>query len=77
MGRLQITSTSHSPPLPCPPPQAFGKSGAYMCILEEQRSMNGAAFQKMASSPANQPPKRRHADDTMLERSFWSSITVR
>jgi hypothetical protein len=55
---------------------AFGKSGAYMCILEEQRSMNGAVFQSMASHVNREPPKRKMAGDDMMERSFWSSIMV-
>jgi len=55
---------------------AFGKSGAYMCILEEQRSMNGAVYQSMASHVNREPPKKRMAGDDMMERSFWSSIMV-
>lgn len=38
--------------------------------------MDGAAFEKMATAKANRPPRKGHSGDTMLERSFWSSITV-
>ena len=54
----------------------FGRSGAYMCILEEQKSMNGAAYSAMASHPNRAPPARKNAGDVMMERSFWSSITM-
>lgn len=57
--------------------QVFGKGGAYVCILEEQRSMNGVAFENMAKSGQRSPPTRKYAEDDLMERSFWSSITVR
>lgn len=53
----------------------FGRSGAYMCILEEQRSMNGSTYAGMASNASRAPPEKKHGD-AMMERSFWSSITM-
>jgi len=47
-----------------------------MCILEEQKSMTAAMFQKMANSPVNVAPKKGHSEDDLLERSFWSGITL-
>ncbi|KAL6781830.1 hypothetical protein ACKKBF_B09595 [Auxenochlorella protothecoides x Auxenochlorella symbiontica] len=54
----------------------FGKSGAYRCILEEQRGMMASDFEKMASGPSHKAPERGHRDDDFLERSFWSSVTI-
>lgn len=62
----------------------FGKSGSYMCILEEQRGMSAADFKRMAEAPSHQAPSssRRGAPagaegegDRLLERCFWSSVT--
>lgn len=53
----------------------FGRSGSYMCILEEQRSMNGSAYAAMAQNSSRAPPEKKHGD-LMMERSFWSSITM-
>ena len=45
--------------------QVFGKQGAYMCILEEQRGMSVADFRRMADSQqkpskgARPPPNTR------------------
>ena len=42
----------HPTPAPPPPLQAFGKSGAYMCILEEQRASRGGGRGRVCGSPA-------------------------
>ena len=55
----------------------FGTGGAYSAILEEHPSMTAEEFSKLATSPDRQPPRKGHREDDMLERSFWSSVTVR
>jgi len=52
------------------------ESGAYQCILEEQRTMSAADFRTLASDPHHCPPGRGHREDAMLERSFWRSVTL-
>lgn len=55
----------------------FGRSGAYMAVLEEQRGMTAAQYEVMAKKKDRQPPKRmRHNDDALMERSFWSGVTL-
>lgn len=54
----------------------FGRSGAYMCILEEQKPLSGSSYATMATHPNRSPPTRKNSGDTMMERSFWSSITM-
>ena len=56
---------------------AIGTSGTYQAILVEQPPMTGAEFEEMASSPDVLPPKKGHKEDIMLERRFWSAVTVR
>ncbi|GAB4817665.1 hypothetical protein N2152v2_004711 [Parachlorella kessleri] len=53
---------------------AFGKGGSYMCILEEQRGMTAAEFEKYADH--HQAPPKGGRDDECLERAFWSSVTI-
>lgn len=54
----------------------FGRSGAYMCILEEQKPLSGSSYAAMANHPNRSPPTRKKPGDIMMERSFWSSITM-
>mmetsp|Transcript_18452 Transcript_18452/g.39647 ORF Transcript_18452/g.39647 Transcript_18452/m.39647 type:complete len:650 (+) Transcript_18452:443-2392(+) len=61
----------------------FGTKGAYRCILVEQKEMTVADFKKAAESEAKAvcalQKKARGADgseDSLLERSFWSSVTI-
>lgn len=54
----------------------FGRSGAYMCILEEQKPLSGSSYATMATHPNRSPPTRKNSGDIMMERSFWSSITM-
>lgn len=54
----------------------FGRSGAYMCILEEQKPLSGSSYAALATHPNRSPPTRKKPGDVMMERSFWSSITM-
>jgi hypothetical protein len=68
---------SHPPASPRPSSaQVFGKGGVYMAILEEQHAMAAPDFRRLALSAARAPPGRGHARDDMLERAFWSALTV-
>ena len=76
---LPARAHAHTAPLtPSLPPtsQVFGKGGAYMAILEEQHAMAAPDFRRLALSAARAPPGRGHARDDMLERAFWSALTV-
>ncbi|EFN59438.1 hypothetical protein CHLNCDRAFT_137990 [Chlorella variabilis] len=61
----------------------FGKSGAYVCILEEQRGMTAADFKRLAARKEHQAPAKGgclllvlgHRDDHLSERAFWSGVT--
>ncbi|CAD7698279.1 unnamed protein product [Ostreobium quekettii] len=63
----------------CPIRQhAFGKAGAYRCLLVEQKGMSAADFERVAIGEASHvPPKVGRRDDDMCERAFWSSVTLR
>lgn len=54
----------------------FGTKGAYRCLLEEQRGMSVADFKKLAYREDHQAPRQGHREDALLERAFWSSITL-
>ena len=73
--RSRPTLTPARPPA-LPASQVFGKGGAYMAILEEQHAMAAPDFRRLALSAARAPPGRGHARDDMLERAFWSALTV-
>jgi len=47
-----------------------------MCILEEQRSLKGEDFKRIAQSEARAPPTTTEQTDASLERAFWSSIAA-
>ncbi|KAL4431002.1 hypothetical protein ABPG75_006258 [Micractinium tetrahymenae] len=56
----------------------FGKSGSYLCILEEQRGMTAAEFKRISERPDHQPPSKGHrgaSQDELSERAFWSGLT--
>ncbi|KAL4426832.1 hypothetical protein ABPG77_006618 [Micractinium sp. CCAP 211/92] len=58
----------------------FGKSGSYVCILEEQRGMTAAEFKRISERPDHQPPSKGHrgasdSQDEVNERAFWSGLT--
>ncbi|PSC73626.1 Jumonji domain-containing [Micractinium conductrix] len=65
----------------------FGKSGSYVCILEEQRGMSAADFKRLSERPEHQPPAKGSrgtpapaADGgapggEVNERAFWSGVT--
>jgi hypothetical protein len=55
----------------------FGRSGSYMAVLEEQKAMTGASYKAMATRKDRLPPTRnRNPEDSLMERSFWSSVTI-
>lgn len=56
----------------------FGRSGAYMAVLEEQREMTAAQYEVLAKKKDRQPPMRvrRNDKDVLMERSFWSGVTL-
>jgi len=54
----------------------FGTKGAYRCLLEEQRGLAVADFKKLAYRDDHHPPRKGHKEDALLERAFWSSITL-
>eukprot|EP00873_Tetraselmis_striata_P015254 jgi/Tetstr1/435518/TSEL_024422.t1 len=55
---------------------AFGTRGTYRCVLVENKGMKVGQFRETAESEDHLPPKKGHEDDTLLERAFWSSITI-
>lgn len=55
---------------------AFGTRGTYRCMHIEQKPMKVKDFRDIAEMEDHLPPKKGHEDDTLLERSFWSSITI-
>ena len=55
---------------------AFGTRGTYRCLLMEQKPMKVSDFKAISDSEEHSPPKKGHEDDTLLERAFWSSITI-
>mmetsp|Transcript_19607 Transcript_19607/g.54505 ORF Transcript_19607/g.54505 Transcript_19607/m.54505 type:complete len:625 (-) Transcript_19607:134-2008(-) len=55
---------------------AFGTRGTYRCLLVEQKPLKVSEFKAISDSEEHQPPKKGHEDDTLLERAFWSSITI-
>mmetsp|Transcript_10437 Transcript_10437/g.28495 ORF Transcript_10437/g.28495 Transcript_10437/m.28495 type:complete len:626 (+) Transcript_10437:2369-4246(+) len=56
----------------------FGRSGAYMALLEEQREMTAAQYEVLANKKDRQPPNRvrQNDKDVLMERSFWSGVTL-
>lgn len=54
----------------------FGTKGAYRCLLEEQRGVTVADFKKLAYRDDHATPRKGHKQDALLERAFWSSITL-
>ncbi|KAI8471646.1 MAG: JmjC domain, hydroxylase-domain-containing protein [Monoraphidium minutum] len=57
----------------------YGKGGTYRCILVEQRRMTAARFKEISESDGHTPPESKRGkdlEDTLLERSFWSSVTI-
>ena len=56
----------------------FGRSGAYMAVLEEQREMTAAQYEVLANKKDRQPPTRvrQNDKDVLMERSFWSGVTL-
>ncbi len=56
----------------------FGRSGAYMALLEEQRGMTAAQYEVLAKRKDRQPPTRvrQNDKDVLMERSFWSGVTL-
>ena len=55
---------------------AFGSRGTYRCVLIEGKTMKVKEFRDAATKDDHQPPKKGHEGDEMLERAFWSSITI-
>lgn len=55
---------------------AFGTRGTYRCVLVENKTMSVAEFKALALADDHLPPKKGHEDDKLLERAFWSSITI-
>ncbi|KIY97688.1 jumonji domain-containing protein 2 [Monoraphidium neglectum] len=57
----------------------YGKGGSYRCILMEQKRMNVQRFKDISESEGHTPPESKRGkdlEDTLLERSFWSSVTI-
>lgn len=54
----------------------FGTKGAYRCVLEEQQNMSVGQFKRLAYDADHQPPKQGHREDSLLERAFWSAVTL-
>lgn len=56
----------------------FGKSGAYRCLLVEQKKLNAAEFEQVClREGSHEPPKVGRRDDELCERAFWSAVTIR
>ncbi|KAF6261711.1 JmjC domain, hydroxylase-domain-containing protein [Scenedesmus sp. NREL 46B-D3] len=62
----------------CPIKQlVFGTRGSYRCMLVEQKPLTAHEFREIAEEEGRLPPnKERDKEDKMLERAFWSSLTI-
>ncbi|KAK9823398.1 hypothetical protein WJX72_002487 [[Myrmecia] bisecta] len=54
----------------------FGTRGAYRCLFEEQKEVSVAEFKRIAYSPTHATPPKGHRKDDLLERAFWSAVTI-
>ncbi|KAK9865570.1 hypothetical protein WJX84_000456 [Apatococcus fuscideae] len=54
----------------------FGTQGTYRCLLEEQKALSVADFKRLSYSRAHRTPPKGHRQDDLLERAFWSAVTL-
>ncbi|GBF87753.1 jumonji domain-containing protein [Raphidocelis subcapitata] len=57
----------------------YGKGGVYRCILMEQKGLTAERFKELSESEGRRAPESKRGKDlgdALLERSFWSSVTI-